>query len=156
MHPQHYTYIRIGPHIYIVCLTSYFRHAGQHFAVAARTIQKVEQCCHTLTTLQRKTNRGVACGKPFLTAEFMATCKYYSWSETSFLRQPLRHSKDETTKDPIPDNTSPHYQVALLYGASNNAVLTASALRPQTQGHFSSPSHYPESTQNPRTGSRHQ
>lgn len=116
----------------------------------------VEQCCHTLTTPQRKTNRGEACGKPFLTAEFMATCKYCSWSDTSFLRQPLRHSKDETTKDPIPDNTSAHYQVALPYGASNNGVLSASALRPQTQVDFSSPPHYPESTQIPRTVSRYQ
>jgi hypothetical protein len=81
---------------------------------------------------------------------------WWRGQKKSFLRQPLRHSKDETTKDPIHENTSPHYQVAPNYGASNNAVLTASALHPRTQTHFPFSPHYPESTRSPRTGSRYQ
>jgi len=65
----------------------------------------------------------------------MATRKYCSWSDISFLRQSLRHSKDETTKDPIPDNTSPHYQVALPYGASTFLPLVYYAHKHKSISH---------------------
>jgi hypothetical protein len=85
MHPQHYTYRATC----LYCVFNFmFAACLSHFAEATRTTQEVEQ------PRKGRQTASEACGKPFLTAEFMAPCKYFSWSETSFLRQPLRHSRD--------------------------------------------------------------
>jgi hypothetical protein len=137
MNPQHYTYNYTNRATYLNYVFN--------FMFPARRPTFCRSCPHNTKGLsnavihwQPSKGRQTAVthvGSRSLQLSLWRLFKYCSWSETSFLRQPLRHSKDETTKDPIPDNTSPHYQVALPYGASTFLPLMYYAHKHKTISH---------------------